>query len=171
MRINLNTKYKEKDLVRSLGAQWDIARKTWFIVDVKDLTPFMQWITNPTLLAPVVAPVKQKQNRLPCPTQKIIELFNATLPLMPQVKVVTFTRRRVLATRWAECSKADKYVDEADGLQCFKDFFERIEKSNFLNGKAPATAGHKIFRANFDWIINATNFVKISEGNYDNERR
>lgn len=44
MRINLNCSYAEKDLAKSLGARWDIARKVWYIVDVEDLTPFMRWI-------------------------------------------------------------------------------------------------------------------------------
>jgi len=46
MRINLNCPYAEKDLAKSLGARWDIARKVWYIVDVEDLTPFMRWIAK-----------------------------------------------------------------------------------------------------------------------------
>lgn len=44
MRINLSCPYAEKDLAKSLGARWDIARKVWYIVDIEDLTPFMRWI-------------------------------------------------------------------------------------------------------------------------------
>ncbi len=46
MRINLNCPYDEKDIAKSLGARWDIARKVWYIVDVEDLTPFMRWIAR-----------------------------------------------------------------------------------------------------------------------------
>lgn len=42
MRINLNCPYDEKDQAKALGARWD--GKTWYIVDVEDLTPFMRWI-------------------------------------------------------------------------------------------------------------------------------
>lgn len=46
MRINLNCHYADKDIAKSLGARWDMARKVWYIVDVEDLTPFMRWIAN-----------------------------------------------------------------------------------------------------------------------------
>jgi hypothetical protein len=44
MLINLKVEFKDKDKVKSLGARWDYERKTWFIVNVEDLTPFMEWI-------------------------------------------------------------------------------------------------------------------------------
>lgn len=46
MRINLVTPFAEKDAAKTLGARWDAAKKCWYIVDVDDLTPFMQWIPN-----------------------------------------------------------------------------------------------------------------------------
>lgn len=46
MRINLTTTFAEKDKVKALGARWDIARKTWYIEDVEDLTPFKRWIPS-----------------------------------------------------------------------------------------------------------------------------
>ncbi len=44
MRINLTTPFAEKDQVKALGARWDVARKTWYIENVEDLTPFKRWI-------------------------------------------------------------------------------------------------------------------------------
>lgn len=44
MRINLHCPYAEKDSAKQLGAKWDPAAKTWYIVNVEDLTPFMRWI-------------------------------------------------------------------------------------------------------------------------------
>lgn len=46
MRIDLNCPFHDKDKAKSLGAKWDMARKTWFIVDMEDLTPFMRWIPS-----------------------------------------------------------------------------------------------------------------------------
>jgi hypothetical protein len=46
MRINLVTPFAEKDAAKALGARWDAAKKCWYIVDVDDLRPFMQWIPN-----------------------------------------------------------------------------------------------------------------------------
>lgn len=44
MRINLKTTFAEKDQVKALGARWDVARKTWYVENVEDLTPFKRWI-------------------------------------------------------------------------------------------------------------------------------
>lgn len=46
MRINLVTPFAEKDAVKALGARWDATKKIWYITDVADLTPFLQWIPN-----------------------------------------------------------------------------------------------------------------------------
>lgn len=44
--------------------------------------------------------------------------------------------------------------------------FEKAEKSAFLRGECNGP-GHQRFIANFEWLINETNFVKVLEGNYD----
>ena len=48
----------------------------------------------------------------------------------------------------------------------FKDIFERVEKSDFLSGR-----NGKWSNCGFDWIFNPSNFVKIIEGNYDNNEK
>lgn len=40
----LITPYKEKDLVKSLGARWDPARRQWYVPQGLDLTPFAAWL-------------------------------------------------------------------------------------------------------------------------------
>ena len=42
--MNLEVSFEQKDEAKRLGAQWDPARKTWYLRDVEDLTPFMRWI-------------------------------------------------------------------------------------------------------------------------------
>ena len=44
MRTNLNVPFAQKDRARKLGAQWDAAKKIWYIEDVEDVRPFMQWM-------------------------------------------------------------------------------------------------------------------------------
>ena len=44
MRFNLKCPFSEKDQAKALGAQWDAARKTWFVVDPPDMQPFMRWL-------------------------------------------------------------------------------------------------------------------------------
>ena len=43
--------------------------------------------------------------------------------------------------------------------------FERVEKSDFLSGRAGKWQG-----CSFDWILKPGNWQKIIEGNYDNRK-
>lgn len=44
MRINLATSFADKDVVKALGARWDIARRVWYIENPENLKPFLRWI-------------------------------------------------------------------------------------------------------------------------------
>lgn len=44
MRTNLNVPFKDKDRAKKLGAQWDMARKIWYIEDIENIIQFMQWM-------------------------------------------------------------------------------------------------------------------------------
>ncbi len=56
MRINLVTPFAEKDAAKALGARWDSAKRTWYIQNVADLTPFQRWIPTDAGAAAVAAP-------------------------------------------------------------------------------------------------------------------
>lgn len=47
MRIDLVTPFAEKDAAKALGARWDSAKRTWYIQNIADLTPFLRWIPAP----------------------------------------------------------------------------------------------------------------------------
>ena len=44
MRINLQVPFADKDKARGMGARWDAARKTWYVVDVENISQFMRWM-------------------------------------------------------------------------------------------------------------------------------
>jgi hypothetical protein len=44
MRINLLVLFKDKDKAKAKGAKWDPGRKTWYIENVEDLEPFLEWV-------------------------------------------------------------------------------------------------------------------------------
>lgn len=46
MRIDLVTPFADKDAAKALGARWDAAKKTWYVVNASDLTPFIRWMPN-----------------------------------------------------------------------------------------------------------------------------
>lgn len=72
MRINLVTPFAEKDAVKALGARWDSAKKTWYIMDVEDLTPFVRWIPNAgtTIETPADGATRQQTTSQKAPIQQ-----------------------------------------------------------------------------------------------------
>jgi len=52
MRIDLVTPFAEKDAAKALGARWDSAKKTWYIQNVADPSPFLRWIPASTGMPP-----------------------------------------------------------------------------------------------------------------------
>ena len=42
--IYLNTSFNEKDIVKSLGARWDMTRKQWYVLPDANLKLFEKWL-------------------------------------------------------------------------------------------------------------------------------
>ena len=75
--------------------------------------------------------------------------------MLPKIKMWTDKRATALKTRWNE----DK---QRQSLQFWEALFISISKSDFLTGKASQ------WQADLEWIVNASNLVKILEGKYNN---
>jgi hypothetical protein len=89
-----------------------------------------------------------------CPHETIIGLYHQVLPTMPSVKVWTEKRRKLLQARWREDVKRQD-------LDYWERFFGYVAKSDFLCGRTD-----KPFNCDLEWMLNASNFVKIIEGRY-----
>lgn len=94
-----------------------------------------------------------------CPTQAIVDLFNATIPEFPRVMLLTRDRVSKITARWNE---SDVHQD----LSFWAEYFALVRSSEFLMGRVSASGGNP-FRCNFDWLIAPSNFVKVVEGNYN----
>ena len=101
-----------------------------------------------------------KVSKPKCDPQAIVDLFNKTLPGLPQVAMLTKDRKSKIGARWSE---SGVHQD----LDFWADFFALVGESEFLMGKADGRDGAKPFRATFDWLIAPSNFVKVVEGNYN----
>jgi hypothetical protein len=100
-----------------------------------------------------------KVSKPKCPSQAIVDLFNKTLPGLPQVAMLTKDRITKISARWN-----DSTVHQDLGF--WAEFFELVGSSPFLMGEGEGRDGNKPFRATFDWLIKPSNFVKVVEGNY-----
>ena len=85
--------------------------------------------------------------------QKIIELYHKNCPSLPKVSKITDARKKLINARLKDYSE-----EELEAV------FKESEESDFLTGRNGKWGG-----ANFDWIMNTNNIVKIYEGNYRNK--
>ena len=88
-----------------------------------------------------------------CPHQEIIALYHEILPELSAVKDWTEKRRKNLQSRWREDANRQS-------LDYWKRFFSFVSKSDFLMGRKTE------FRADLEWLVNSSNFVKVIEGKY-----
>lgn len=97
-----------------------------------------------------------------CPHQEIIDLYAKHLPELPQPRIWEGARANNLKSRWSWVM-ANKAVTKEEGLDFFGRLFAYISKSDFLMGRSSS------WNCDLGWIVNATNFSKIIDGNYDNK--
>ncbi|MBR1592016.1 MAG: hypothetical protein IJ666_03280 [Ruminococcus sp.] len=84
---------------------------------------------------------------------EIVNFFNNICRPYPKVKTVSDSRRKEIKAR------LNTY-----GLDKIREVFEKSENSSFMKGN-----NNRNWTANFDWIVNDSNFVKILDGNYDDK--
>jgi uncharacterized protein YdaU (DUF1376 family) len=97
-----------------------------------------------------------------CPVGQIIELYREHARSLIQPRVVPDAVKAQITARWRQDAE---YRSKAFWIQ----FFQQCETSDFLAGRADGRPGGKPFRAGLEWIVKASNFAKIINGNYDNQ--
>lgn len=108
-------------------------------------------------------PKKSKEREIVYPFSDISRLWNEICGgKLPKVKALNDSRRQKIKCRLSESGA--KTADEMTAWA--KELFERIAASSFMCGE-----NNHQWTATFDWIFeNEKNWVKVSEGNYDNKR-
>lgn len=91
-------------------------------------------------------------------------MYNRLLPMLPAVSVVNDSRKRAIAARWREVVTTDK-MDRQQGLEFFEWYFTMVKDSNFLTGKS------KDWKADLDFLFNASKFPRIIEGTYHKDQK
>lgn len=101
----------------------------------------------------------------PCPYEEIAKAYAEALPSLPQVATLNDSRKGHISGRWRDVCATDK-LDSAAGLEFFQWFFGHVAKSPFLTGKGRPNREGRVWRADLDWLMLPTNFVKVVEGRY-----
>lgn len=104
-----------------------------------------------------------REKKIVYPYQDIVALWNEICgSCLPKVKTLNDNRRQKIKCRLDEFGGDSK----EDWLAHAKELFERVIASDFLRG-----GNNSGWTATFDWVFeNAKNWVKVVEGNYDNNR-
>lgn len=83
---------------------------------------------------------------------KIVDMYHSICISLPKLRTVTEKRKKIIKARLKQYS-----------IEQFEEVFILAESSDFLKG----TNGK--WNANFDWLMNENNFIKVLEGNYNNK--
>ena len=100
------------------------------------------------------ADANETASREECPFSKIKALYHEICISFPKIISIDGNRRKAVAARW----RAKKSLD------VFRDLFRIAESSSFLKGQ-----NSRNWSADFDWMMNPTNFSKILEHKYDDK--
>lgn len=90
------------------------------------------------------------------PYSDIVDTYHERLPTLPRVRKLNDTRKRKLRACWREDA-------ERQQISYWRDFFDYVAKSDFLTGRNGQWTG-----CDFEWLIKASNHLKVIEGKYDN---
>lgn len=90
--------------------------------------------------------------------KKIVSIYHQTLPELNRVAQLSEKRKRSIQARAKKTLPTVLHWEE---------YFGMVRKSDFLMGNIDQMNGRS-FQANFDWLINETNMLKVIEGRYAN---
>jgi len=122
-------------------------------------------LTNNQSIEAKASPDLGKPKSVPaCPVAEIVEMYNTMLPMLPAVSVVNDSRKRAISSRWREVVTTDK-MDRKQGLEFFEWYFTMVKDSKFLTGKS------KDWKADIDFLFNASKFPRIVEGTYHEDKK
>lgn len=93
------------------------------------------------------------------PYQGICDLWNSVCVSLPKIAKLTEARKQKIRSRLDEFGcQPEEWLTTAETL------FRRVQASDFLTGRKTD------WKASFDWVFdNGKNWVKVTEGNYDNK--
>ena len=87
--------------------------------------------------------------------QDILDLYHQICTSLSKVFKLTDSRKKSINAR----------LNEKDiTIDTFKEVFTKAQNSRFLTGN-----NDRGFKADFDWLLNQSNFYKTLEGKYDNK--
>lgn len=94
-----------------------------------------------------------------CPHESIVDAYHRLLPELRRVREWNDKRRKALKSRWTESH-------ERQSVEWWEEYFRSVATSDFLMGRTDNP-----FSCDLEWLVNASNLVKVIEGKYVNKAR
>jgi len=105
---------------------------------------------------------KNNNNISLCPFEDIRAAYNSLLgDVLPTCRAITEPRKKALNTRWNENHTTSDGELMSNQLEYWERYFNYVKASNFLTG-----GSRDGWKANFDWLIKKSNFIKVIENTY-----
>jgi hypothetical protein len=112
-----------------------------------------------------------RATKLPaCPVQGLIDAYNAVLPELPRVRLLTKDRARALQKfwTWVLTSRKDDETRRAEtaeqAIEWFRAYFVRVRSNDFLMGRgAPRTGDHANWRCDLDFLLTERGMKHVIE--------
>ena len=97
---------------------------------------------------------REKEKKESINYQEIVNAYNETCVSLPSIKKLSDKRKNKIKARLKSFS-----IDD------FNKLFKKVQESKFLTGD-----NDKGWRANFDWLIEESNMLKVLEGYYEDRK-
>jgi len=96
----------------------------------------------------------------PCPVEQIISMYQDQCTRLPKLRVIPDKTKNAISARWRQDTRFQS-------LQFWEGFFDYCNENKFLSGQAnPRPGSERAFRADLNWVVNATNFANILNEKY-----
>lgn len=102
----------------------------------------------------------QQSSKKTIPYKRIVSLYHETLPQLARVSILSDKRKNAI-------KRIYNHHENNQKLDWWREYFDYVSQSEFLTNP-PESKSNPNWRADFEWITNFNNFVKIVEGRYHN---
>lgn len=109
----------------------------------------------------------------PCQTSSVIELYQAILPELPAVRLLSVKRKKAIASFWKfvltskRTDDTERATDTESALVWIRGYFERARKNDFLMGRGKKSDGHEGWTCNIDFLLSEKGQIQVIEKTRD----
>ncbi len=106
------------------------------------------------------------EKRNPIPLQKVFDAYKRICTELTCHRIFTSAMRANVRQRWLWVKKDKKFNHDSQILEWFDSFFLSVHENDLMCGRVEVDAGKVPWKADFEWLMNQTNFNKFLSKKY-----